>query len=203
MMAVRPWWRMQTRVQRERMRMDCTCSLLSTSGLDNLQMLLWRHVWAEREQTMRLAIPACCYALQNNLVFLAIFLIEISFRLIAFGFYATTAEIQHMVDPIVHTLDGRADRIARDVESLHGVLAETAAADEFTGNLLRISQAVEAEGVAQPHDRVVRRVAAPGKLLPVVEFLRPVPQQGVRATPRVVLRAGPQHPIIASLQPRL
>ena len=46
--------------------------VLSAGGPAMLFAVLWQHVWNEREQTARLAIPAFCYALQNNLIFLAI-----------------------------------------------------------------------------------------------------------------------------------
>ena len=54
----------------EATKMAICLSVLATHG--NLWQSLRRHVWTEREQTARLAIPAVCYALQNNLVFLAI-----------------------------------------------------------------------------------------------------------------------------------
>jgi UDP-sugar transporter A1/2/3 len=49
----------------------CIClAVIATDG--KLFHSLQLHIWTEREQTMRLAVPAICYALQNNLVFIAI-----------------------------------------------------------------------------------------------------------------------------------
>ena len=38
----------------------------------SLFVSLRQHIWDERRETCKLAVPASCYALQNNLVFLAI-----------------------------------------------------------------------------------------------------------------------------------
>ena len=50
----------------------CLCVLTVQGGFASCARQLQLHVWTEREQTLRLAIPAICYALQNNLVFAAI-----------------------------------------------------------------------------------------------------------------------------------
>lgn len=50
----------------------CLSVITSQGGLASCARQLRHHLWTERSQTLRLAIPACCYALQNNLVFLAI-----------------------------------------------------------------------------------------------------------------------------------
>lgn len=50
----------------------CLGVITSQGGLSAAARQLRYHLWTERSQTLRLAIPACCYALQNNLVFLAI-----------------------------------------------------------------------------------------------------------------------------------
>ena len=44
----------------------------SRGSLFDLGTLLHQQIWVERTQTLRLAIPATCYAVQNNLVFLAL-----------------------------------------------------------------------------------------------------------------------------------
>ena len=50
----------------------CLSVLLAQGGCDGCMRQLRLHVVTERSQTLRLAIPAFCYALQNNLVFAAI-----------------------------------------------------------------------------------------------------------------------------------
>ena len=51
----------------------CLCLLIHGSdSFGAFASSLHQHVWAERSQTLRLAIPATCYAIQNNLLFLAI-----------------------------------------------------------------------------------------------------------------------------------
>ena len=47
-------------------------SVLSLNGTRGMMIALYKHVWIDRNQTIRLAVPAVCYALQNNLVFVAI-----------------------------------------------------------------------------------------------------------------------------------
>ena len=44
----------------------------SRGSLFDLGTLLHQQIWVERTQTLRLAIPATCYAVQNNLVFVAL-----------------------------------------------------------------------------------------------------------------------------------
>ena len=44
----------------------------SSSGVGNASRSVRHHLWTERDQTARLAVPAICYAVQNNLVFVAI-----------------------------------------------------------------------------------------------------------------------------------
>lgn len=46
--------------------------MLSSHGFGQLLAQIRQHVWVERSQTLKLGIPATCYAIQNNLVFLAI-----------------------------------------------------------------------------------------------------------------------------------
>jgi len=51
------------------------CLGLLIRGAGSYEVLssnLYHHIWVERSQTLRLGIPATCYALQNNLIFLAI-----------------------------------------------------------------------------------------------------------------------------------
>ena len=42
-------------------------AVLSSNGISQLMDALKLHVWEERSETLRLAVPAVCYALQNNL----------------------------------------------------------------------------------------------------------------------------------------
>ena len=56
----------------EASKMLVCLAVLASQGPHKLLSSLRHSIWIEREQTARLAIPAFCYALQNNLVFLAI-----------------------------------------------------------------------------------------------------------------------------------
>lgn len=53
-------------------KMVICLGVLAAQGPQKMALALRHHIWVEREQTARLAIPAICYAVQNNLVFLAI-----------------------------------------------------------------------------------------------------------------------------------
>ena len=46
--------------------------LFGTGSVDRMASELRRHVWENRAETLRLGVPAACYALQNNLIFVAI-----------------------------------------------------------------------------------------------------------------------------------
>ncbi len=51
----------------------CLCLLLGDAGSASaLGSQLYEQVWVDRSQTLRLAVPATCYAIQNNLIFVAI-----------------------------------------------------------------------------------------------------------------------------------
>ena len=50
----------------------CLTLITLPSGVGGALQLLRHHLWAERDQTLKLAVPAICYAVQNNLVFVAI-----------------------------------------------------------------------------------------------------------------------------------
>ena len=46
--------------------------LFGTGSVNGMASELRRHVWEARSETLRLGVPAACYALQNNLIFVAI-----------------------------------------------------------------------------------------------------------------------------------
>jgi UDP-sugar transporter A1/2/3 len=46
--------------------------LFGTGSVNGMASKLRRHVWEARSETLRLGVPAACYALQNNLIFVAI-----------------------------------------------------------------------------------------------------------------------------------
>ena len=46
--------------------------LLGAGSAEGMVSELYRHVWENRAETLRLGVPAACYALQNNLIFVAI-----------------------------------------------------------------------------------------------------------------------------------
>ena len=46
--------------------------LFGTGSVDRMASELRRHVWEARSESLRLGVPAACYALQNNLIFVAI-----------------------------------------------------------------------------------------------------------------------------------
>jgi len=56
----------------ELFKMGICLGVLAMQGPSKLLPALRLHLWTERDQTLRLAIPAFCYSLQNNLVFIAI-----------------------------------------------------------------------------------------------------------------------------------
>ena len=56
----------------EACKMLVCLAVLGLQGPKAMATSLRHHIWTERELTARLAIPAFCYALQNNLIFLAI-----------------------------------------------------------------------------------------------------------------------------------
>jgi len=53
-------------------KMTICLAILFADGPDRFVAGLRQHIWVERSETVKLGVPALCYAIQNNLVFLAI-----------------------------------------------------------------------------------------------------------------------------------